>query len=147
MFALPGTTEELPAVLLSLAPTSAQNAWRGTWYTLRLISDVPAIRVHSMGGTAAAAREALARSGRAGRWYAIGDVILTRQAYAAVHAIPGAFSQQDEWLLPVSTVLNVGRAGALFGHQGGGLQAEWISGPSPVSRPLRGYWSGRTGNA
>lgn len=149
MLRLPGIAEDLPAMQVALQPTSYAKAWAGPYFTIRLVAELPAIRVHARGGEAAAARGALAGSGTIGRWFAIGDVILTREAYAARHALPGRFTHQNEWILPTGSVLNVGFAGPLFGHPGGALQAEWLSGPSlrPSPRPIRGFWASRAGHA
>ena len=148
MLKLPGVPDPLPAMLVSRQQTSSDAAWRHLRHTVCLLAPLPAIRVHVRAGAAAASVERLALgAATAGRWFAIGDVILTRSAYAAEHALPDSFSHQDDWLLPTGTVLNVGQAGPLFGHRGGALQAEWLSGPSPQRRRIEGYWSNQSGNA
>lgn len=147
MLDLPGINEKLPAVEIPLRPTRAENAWRGDRFTIRLIADLPAIRVHSMGGSGASHREVFTRSGTLGNWFAIGDVILTREEYMTTHALPGPFTHQDEWLLPQGSILNVGICSPLFGHTGGALQAEWLDGPPLQRRQLKGYWAGAIGNA
>lgn len=149
MFHVPGTSSSLPASPLPLRDTSAENAWTPRGYrTIRLTQSIPAMRVHVRAGVGAAFQGHLALgAGRHGRWFAIGDVILTREEYAAAHALPAGFSHQDDWELPIGTVLNVGYAGPLFGHPGGALQAEWISGPPPTVRSIDGYWSSKSGRA
>jgi len=145
---LPGIEEPLPAMLLGLKPTSCEASWAGPRYTVQLLAPLQGVRVHSRAGAAASSKAHLAfGSAMAGRWFAIGDIVLTREAYIAQHALPGGFTDQHEWLFPATTVLNVGIAGPLFGHSGGALQAEWLSGPAPQPRELRGYWSDRHGNA
>jgi hypothetical protein len=148
MLTLPGVPDPLPALLVSLQQTSSDAAWQHLRHTVCLLAPLPAIRVHARAGAGAASREGLAfGAGTVGRWFAIGDVVLTRSAYSAEHALPESFTHQDDWLLPAGTVLNVGRAGPLFGHQGGALQAEWLSGPRPERRRIEGYWTDQSGNA
>jgi hypothetical protein len=147
MFEIPGFNEKIPAVVLPLRSTRADNAWLGERFTVRLVADLPALRVHSRGGIAATHQEQFSRSGTVGSWFAIGDVILTREEYLAVHALPGNFTHQDEWLLPSGSILNVGICSPLFGHKGGALQAEWLEGPPLQNRPLKGWWSSKIGNA
>lgn len=139
---IPG--EELPTRL-----TNEPTAWLyGQYKTIRLKKDVPALRVHRGVGTAAAANRKLAwGSGSRGRWFAIGDVILTRSEYIVAHALPEGFSKEDECVLPIGAILNVGRCGPLFGHPGRALQAEWIGGTPPKQEILRGFRINRSGNA
>ncbi len=148
MLRLPGTNFELGAVMLPRRRTSAENAWLHGYQSVRLIRPLQALRVHARAGFAASFRPALAWGGsRVGRWFAIGDVILSRQEFADRHALPASFSHQDDWLLLPNCELNVGVAGPLFGHAGGALQAEWLSGPEPSSRSIHGFWSDRYGQA
>lgn len=72
---------------------------------------------------------------------------MTRDEYANAHALPGRFTTQDEYLLPMGTELNVGIAAALFGYSGGALQAERLNGPNPRPQPVKGFWANRYGNA
>lgn len=134
MLDLPGLNRRLPAVIIPLRKTNADNAWQGERFTVRLIADLPALRVH-------------AKVNARGRWFAIGDVILTREEYQSAHALPDHFSHQDEWLLPHGTILNVGVCSPLFNHAGGASQAERLAGPPPQRREFRGYWASRWGNA
>lgn len=148
-FRPPGSDIDIPAVAIAPVQTGASNAWGPRGYTtVRLLEPLPALRVHTRSGAAAATRPELAGgAGTVGRWFAIGDVILTRDQYKAAHALPAGFSHQDDWLLPAGTVLNVGIAGLLFGHAGGALQAEHLSGPEPTRTVLNGHWSNRSGTA
>lgn len=145
----PGSNTHIPAVAVAPVQTGASNAWGPLGYTtVRLVAPLPALRVHTRAGVAAATQPALAGgAGTFGRWFAIGDVILTRDQYKAAHALPAGFTHQDDWLLPTGTVLNVGIAGPLFGHRGGALQAERLSGPEPTRTALKGHWSNRSGTA
>jgi hypothetical protein len=149
MLRLPGIAELLPAIMIQRQKTSAENAWRtGSFHTIRLVEALPAIRVHSRVGSAAAKDPKFAvGAGTLGRWFAIGDVILTRDEYADLHALPGRFTTQDEYLLPPGTELNVGIAARLFGYSGGALQAERLAGPNPKPQPVKGFWANRYGNA
>lgn len=148
MITLPGISEPLPAVLLPQRASSSKAAWRDTHHTVQLMAPLAALRVHQRAGAAAAYAPGLAwGSGSWGRWFAIGDVVLTRSEYSARYALPGSFTHQDEWLLPAGTEMNVGIAGPLFGHVGGELQAELLGGPHPERRRLHGYWVNRSGSA
>ena len=148
MIAIPGCDVSIPAVKVAHRESRQHDAWtRQGYVTVRLVERLAALRVHARGGAGAARHAALTGSGRRGRWYAIGDVILTREQYANAHALPGPFSHQDEWLLDAGSVLNVGIAGPLFGHDGGGAQPEFLDGPAPMVVTVPGYWSSRAGNA
>jgi hypothetical protein len=106
MLTLPGVPDPLPALLVSLQQTSSDAAWQHLRHTVCLLAPLPAIRVHARAGAGAASREGLAfGAGTVGRWFAIGDVVLTRSAYSAEHALPESFTHQDDWLLPAGTVL------------------------------------------
>jgi hypothetical protein len=140
---------ELPAVVVASQWTKADDAWSSRGFcTVRLLQPIGAIRVHARAGIAASSKEAMAwGGGKRSCWYAIGDVILTRDDYKRAHALPAGFSYQDEWTLLQGSVLNVGIAGPLFGHAGGAAQAEWLSGPDPTARAIHGYWANKSGNA
>lgn len=136
------------AVFVDSQPTKAFDAWLlGQYRTVRLERALPALRVHARGGIGAAANPTLVGAGTSGRWFAIGDVILQRAEYVASHALPATFTAQAEWLLPIGTILNVGVAGPLFRHPGGGLQAEWLSGLPPQEHSISGFWLNRSGTA
>lgn len=149
MLKVPGLDLELPAVKLPRKSTRAADAWAaGGYFTVRLVASLPALRVHARAGAAASTRPDRAwGGGTLGRWFAIGDVILSREEYKSAHALPAGFSNQDEWTFPPGTELNVGIAGPLFGHPGGAAQAEWLSGPAPGVAAVAGYWSSKSGRA
>ncbi len=150
MMTLPGLPEPLPVRLLPrrAATPGTETAWLGEHHTVQLLAPLAALRVHQRGGTAAASAPGPAwGAGTWGNWFAIGDVVLSRSQYAARYALPGAFTHQDEWQLPAGTVMNVGIAGPLFGHDGGGLQAQRLDGPPLQRRRLHGYWVDRVGSA
>jgi len=149
MIMVPGSDIYLPAALMPNAQSSALNAWGPFGYaTVVLTEDMPVLRVHIRAGAAASTSSGLAwGAGSWGRWFAIGDGIHTREEYQALHALPGGFSHQDEWILPATTILNVGIAGPLFDHPGGAPQGEWLSGPDPTLAPLVGFWSSKSGRA
>jgi hypothetical protein len=129
--------------------TTCADAWLGGRYmTVRLAHDVEAVRVHVGAGIGASTRGHLAvGAGSRGRWFAVGDVILTRPAYTDSRALPSAFSQVDWCMLKAGTIVNVGRCHPLFGHSGGGEQVEVVSGPEPEQVTITGNWSDRAGRA
>jgi hypothetical protein len=131
------------------ARTSCADAWLGGYYsTVRLLEDLDAVRVHVRGGVAAAAKDFLATgAGSLGRWFAVGDVILTRTAYTDSRALPAGFSKVDWCVLKAGSVVNVGHCHPLFGHSGGGEQVELVSGPVPDRETVEGSWSDRAGRA
>jgi hypothetical protein len=139
---------EISGIQQPRARTKAADAWLfGEYRTLRLTRDVEAVRVHVGAGVAASAREMLSTgAGSYGRWFAVGDVILTRSAYTASRALPAAFSKVDWCVLKAGSVVNVGRCNPLFGHSGGGEQVEFVSGPSPERQTTNGNWSDREGS-
>src|SRR5215471_3925055 len=114
---------------LPKAATSFASAWLGGNYsTIKLAADVDAVRVHVGGGMGASPRSHLASgAGSVGRWFAVGDVILTRSAYTNSRALPSAFSRVDWCRLRAGTVVNIGRCSPMFGGAGGGEQVEWVS--------------------
>ena len=131
------------------AHTSCAEAWlSGQYSTIRLAEDLEAVRVHVGAGVAASAREFLSTgAGSLGRWFAIGDVILTRSAYIASRALPAGFSKVDWCVLKAGSVVNVGQCHPLFGHGGGGEQVELVSGPVPERETSAGNWSDQEGRA
>ena len=86
---------------------------------------------------------------------AIGDVIQTSSQFADSRSLPVAnprsmvaFTHTSEAQLPAGCVINVGLASAKFGGQGGGFQAEHVSGPAIEFTQFTGrYWHGRAGHA
>jgi hypothetical protein len=147
MFQLPGSGTILPAVQIPTAATSALNAWDGGYTTVRLTAPIDAIRVHLNGGVGATVRPQLAGAGPFGRWFAIGDVIQTYGEYRASRALPGQFTHITMATMLPGTVINVGACSALFGHEGGGEQAEYVLGPWPLLRTLDAHWSHQAGHA
>ena len=130
------------------ARTTCADAWLDGYSTLRLSEDVEAVRVHVGAGVAASAKAFLATgAGSLGRWFAVGDVILTRSAYTASRALPAGFSKVDWCVLKAGSIVNVGRCHPLFGHSGGGEQVELVSGPEPERETVEGNWSDREGRA
>jgi hypothetical protein len=121
-------------------PTSCADAWLdGHYSTIRLSGDVDAVRVHVRGGVAASAKDFLATGmGSLGRWFAVGDVILTRTALTDSRALPAGFSKVDWCVLKAGSLVNVGRCDPLFGHGGGGAQLELVSGPPPEQEAVDG---------
>ena len=132
-----------------LARTSCADAWlSGVYETIRLSENVQAVRVHVGGGVAGSASGYLSTgAGSLGRWFAIGDVILTRSAYTASRALPSGFSKVDWCILKAGSIVNVGRCHPLFGYGGGGEQLELVSGPAPERETVEGNWSEQTGRA
>lgn len=124
------------------AKTTCADAWLGGHYaTMKLAHDVEAVRVQVGAGVRASASERVARdAGSRGRWFAVGDVILTRTAYTDSRALPAGFSEVDWCVLKAGSIVNVGRCHPLFGHSGGGEQVELVTGePAAVAgdRPDR----------
>lgn len=152
-FFLGGRAIDLPAVPASpKSPSCDDTAWElGIYITVRLLSPVAGVRVHTDGRS----YPGRAASNSAGAWVAIGDVVLTSGELASSRSLPAdnpkrmaAFTHTNEALLPAQCVVNVGLASAKFGGQGGGFQAEYVSGPSIRFVPLLGkYWHGHAGNA
>jgi hypothetical protein len=130
-------------------PTSAPSAWLGGNYrTLRLASDLEAVRVHVGAGAGAARKAPLATgAGSTGRWFAVGDVILTKSDYTSSRALPSGFTKVDWCRLKAGSIVNIGRCSPLFGHVGGGEQVELVSGPRPEQVTSSGNWSDRSGQA
>jgi hypothetical protein len=138
----------IPGAPQPLGQTQCADAWLGGHYsTIRLSEDVEAVRVHVGAGIAASSRDALPLGGSSGRWFAIGDVILTRSVYTGSRALPAGFSKVDWCLLKAGSIVNVGRCHPLFGHGGGGEQVEFVSGPQPEQKTVTGNWSEREGQA
>ncbi len=132
-------------VLTRKFPTSdtTGKAWEGGYRTVRLHDTVLAMRVHT-------------NTGKPHLWFSIGDWILTRAQYADQHALPQrtvgrrsvTFTHQAIFELAASTLLNIGLCGRAFDRSGGGVQAEWVSGPSPrAQQDIKGWWSSQVGHA
>jgi hypothetical protein len=139
---------DISGTTLARQPTSVPNAWLGGNYrTMRLVTDAEAVRVHVNAGLGAARSSMLATgAGSTGRWFAVGDVILTRSDYTSSRALPSGFTQVDWCRIKAGSIVNIGRCSPLFGHIGGGEQIEWLSGPAPEQVSTVGNWSDREGN-
>src|SRR5262245_42833177 len=160
MILIPGTALSIPGSSIDKRPTSAKEAWlSGTYLTVRLHGALRAVRVHVGGGEGAATAEnvhLVSGAGVQGKWYAIGDFVQPYDEYIASRALPqtgtkfgrrSMFTQAALVNFASGAVLNVGRAGPLFGHGGGGEQAEYLDGPTPTVEPLRGVWGREYGHA
>jgi len=125
-----------------------------------LTAPVRALRVHVNAGVGAVSAENIhlaAGAASRGRWYAIGDFIQPYNEFIASRALPKTPSRHGNVsfftnavivdLLPES-ILNVGIAAGLFGHRGGGEQAEFLDGPAPREvSSTDSVWSRRYGRA
>jgi hypothetical protein len=161
MFTIPGTHTELPALVLSPGVASRDDrAWMNlTYLTVRLTDSVTAVRVH-VGATDAAATadnvHLVTGAGAMGRWWAIGDFIKSYDDYinsASLPKTPNRHGRRSFFTrvliakLQPESVLNVGVASGLFGHDGGATQAEFLSGPAPSTRDISGVWANQYGHA
>jgi len=151
-FSLFGKSVDLEAVPSPNAVTRDETAWlHRTHLTIRLLTQLEALRVHT-GGRAFPGRDA---SGEAGAWLLIGDVIQSSSDLADTRSLPTAnprsmvaFTHASLATVAAGTVLNIGIASAKFGGSGGGFQAEFVSGPPIVFKPLSGKnWHGAAGRA
>ena len=138
----------IPGTVVPNAPTSRPGAWLGPYRTLRLQRDVEAMRVHVGAGEGAATRpELVSGAGALGRWFAIGDVVLSRSDYVDAQALPAGFSDVELCVLRAGSIVNVGLCGPLFGRGGGGEQIEFVSGPTPALTEIGGNWVDEYGHA
>jgi hypothetical protein len=145
-FTISGKTIELPASKTPQAASSDRSAWRGgEFITVRFDRDFnQAIRVHT-DGRAFPDRVA---SDEKGRWIAIGDVIMTSIEIVDSRALPGAFTRVANVFVPSGCVANIGVAARLFAGIGGGLQAEYVSGPTFRFKTIENnFWHSRAGLA
>lgn len=159
MITIPGCTTRVAGHEVDRRPSDPRSWLDGKWITIRLYRALEALRVHVNAGSGAVTKANLhlvAGAGPGGRWYAIGDFIMPRQAYIASRALPktptrlgdhSVFTHQSLATFAAGTVLNVGIAGPLFGHRGGGAQAEFLEGIPAKIRPLEGFWSSSSGRA
>lgn len=129
-----GKSINLPAVTVHpTAESRDKSPWLdGIYTTVKLIAAVDGLRVHT-GGKGYPGRQG---SHETGAWILIGDVIGTSGQIADSRSLPtsnpssmAAFTQTSEAVLAAGTIVNIGRASALFGASGGGFQAEYVSGP------------------
>jgi hypothetical protein len=135
MLRIPHTDEMIPANSLPTEPTRAPEAWTGMPLTVELYRPLEVLRVSA------------SRLGLVGDWFALGDWIQTRSEYRRTRALPRNFIYQGVATLRPGTVVNVGICSPLFGHSGGGLQAEFLDGPLPPVHPLDGVWIDAEGSA
>jgi hypothetical protein len=160
MILIPGTAIGIPGSEISRRPTRAEYAWLGgTYSTVRLHGVLRALRVHvGAGEGAASGANVHLVSGAAlhGNWYAIGDFVQPYDEYIATRAIPktrtrfgrrSIFNDAAIVTFAAGVVLNIGRAAPLFGHRGGGEQAEFVDGPEPSVEPMSGLWGREYGHA
>jgi hypothetical protein len=128
-----GMMKQLSGTPQPRARTSCREAWLGDAYeTIRLSDNVEAVRVHVGAGVARSSNDFLSTgAGSQGRWFAIGDVILTRSAFTGSRGTPAGFSKVDWCVIKAGSIVNIGQCHPLFGHSGGGLQMELVSGPAP----------------
>jgi hypothetical protein len=146
LFVVSGRTITLPAVQVTpQAKTRDTRAWQsGQYVTVRLIEPIEAVRVH----TNSRPYPGRLPSAAAGAWVALDDVIQTSGELVRSRALPGPFTHVGEALLPTHCTVNVGVCAPLFGHTGGGIQAEYVSGPTIKFKQIPGrYWHSRQGNA
>jgi hypothetical protein len=152
-FTLLGRRIDLPAMQASSrGATRDVSAWEaGEYLTIRILAPVEAIRVHTNGRTFPG-REA---SGSIGAWVAIGDIIQTSGQFSNSRSLPTAnpnsptaFTHVNAVRIPAGCVINIGITSAKFGGQGGGFQAEYVSGAHLEMIALTGkHWHGRHGVA
>lgn len=148
MYTIPGTTTTIPAHPVTRHATSAGNAWLGPYETVKLEADVTAIRGHVGAGEGAATQKHLVTgAAERGRWFAIGDFVQTYGDYKRSRALPADFTDVAVCTLRAGSLVNVGRCSPLFGHAGGGEQAEFVLGPAPTIRTLDATWSHSAGHA
>jgi hypothetical protein len=152
-FFVAGTAIELPGIpVWPKAQSRDPDAWMlNTYSTVLLLSPVEGIRVHTDG------RSYPGRPGSSeeGAWVALGDVIVGSGEFASSRSLPScnpkslvAFTRMAEVRLPSQCVLNIGLASPKFGGLGGGVQAEYVSGPPLQFGTLRGkYWHDHVGHA
>jgi hypothetical protein len=151
------TKIELPAVQISPPEaTSYRDAWlHETHITIRLSAAVEGFRVHTNGvnfptgsqfGKMVAPRAA---SNAAGRWVFIGDgAISTSSEIVSIFSLPGPFSHVSKAVLPASCIVNLGLCKPLFGGAGGGIQVEYVGGPSIQFEQMKeNVWHHAVGSA
>jgi hypothetical protein len=141
-----GVPISLDAVQQDRQGTEHEDAWlRGEYLTLRVTDDMrEGVRVHT-NGKSFPGRSA---SSMAGRWIALEDIIDTSHALANSRALPGVFTHVAWVVIPSGCVINVGVASPLYGYSGGGVQAEYVSGPRFGFEQAEGkHWHGAVGNA
>ncbi|MGC2813089.1 MAG: hypothetical protein WA303_22320 [Bradyrhizobium sp.] len=144
-FIISGKSIELPANRISQAK-SDEACWRGgAFVTIRFNREFhEAIRVHT-GGRGFPDRSA---SPLEGKWVLIGDVIMTSGQIVDSRSLPGEFTRVANAVIPIGCLANIGVASSLLAGFGGGLQAEYVSGPVFQFKPIQNKsWHGRAGFA
>jgi hypothetical protein len=160
MILVPGTGISIAASAIAKRSTRAPEAWlAGAYITVQLEGPLRAVRVHVGAGEGAVTEANIHLASGAGvdsPWYAIGDFVQPYGEYIASRAIPktqtrfGRVSMFTDAVVATfgsGAVLNVGRAAPLFGHRGGGEQAEFLEGLSPTLEPIGGSWGRQYGHA
>src|SRR6185437_1191923 len=144
-FIVGGKSIDLPAIKVPQAD-SDKACWRGgEFITIKFDREFyEAVRAHTDG------REFPNRSASflEGKWILIGDVILTSGQIVDSRSLPGEFTRVANVVVPAGCVANIGVTSSLLAGSGGGMQAEYVSGPAFQFRPMQNkYWHGRAGRA
>ena len=129
MLTIPGSSITIPADAIESRPTAYPDAWWGHPLTIRLHHAYLVVRL------------ARSHGGILGDWFALNADFSSPSQFAALHSIPPRGNEADvslkhaaSWELQRGTILNVGRCAPLFGHPGGGYQAEFLDGSLPAIR-------------
>lgn len=134
LFFVAGQSIELPALAVQpRAATRDRTAWRfGDYRTVRFYAPEEGIRAH----TAEKAYPGRAASTVQGVWFALADYVMTSNEFADSRSLPTSNANSmtaapyaARALVVPHCVLNIGIASAKFGGAGGGVQAEYVSGP------------------
>jgi hypothetical protein len=145
-FFIAGRAIDLPAIPVDpKSQTSQRDAWLfGQYLTLRLLAPTDGVRVHT-NGRALNNRQA---SNPEGRWVALDDVIQTASELRGNRALPGVFTHVGTVVFPEQCIINLGVCSPLFHGDGGGFQAEYVSGVAFRFSQLTGMiWHHSFGNA
>jgi len=112
--------------------TTCPDAWLGGHYgSMKLSEDREAVRVHVGRGVGAIGPAVPGTGlGAAGRWFVVGDFILTRSVLTASRPRSFGLSRVDWCRLKAGSIVNVGQRNLVYGHTGG-EQVEWVSGLRP----------------
>lgn len=141
MVTIPRTSFRIDARPMPHVESREPEAWLAEYLTVALNTPIEATRVGNLMG---------------GRWYAIGDDILTGPQYQSLYSLDRKRSMKNIglYVLPRDTLLNVGQcSGLVFDvrNRGGGIQAEMVD-PSQMVRMapdkhFTGLWGNSSGNA
>lgn len=72
----------------------------------------------------------------------------TSSEIVSTFSLPGPFSHVSQAIIPATCVVNVGLCKPLFGGAGGGIQVEYVSGPSIQFDQMKdNVWHNAMGNA